>query len=142
MRKLLVPVDGSDNALRALRHAISLARKSGPIEIHVVTAHDDPDIYGEIAVYVTREKMADLQRQVGEARLAPAVQLLEEAAVPYVKEILIGSTAEVIARRADELGCDGIVMGTRGMTALAGLVMGSIATKVIHAANVPVTLVK
>jgi nucleotide-binding universal stress UspA family protein len=62
--------------------------------------------------------------------------------VPYEKEILIGNIAEVIARRADELGCDGIVMGTRGMTAIGGLVMGSVATKVVHAANVPVTLVK
>jgi len=142
MQKLLVPVDGSDNALRALRCAISLAQKHGPGKIHVVTAHDDPDIYGEIAVYVTREKMADLQRQISEAHLVSAEQVLKEAGVPYGMEILIGNTAEVIARRADELECDGIVMGTRGMTAIGGFVMGSIATKVVHAANVPVTLVK
>lgn len=142
MRKLLVPVDGSDNALRALRYAISLARKNEPIEIHVVTVHDEPDVYGEIAVYVTREKMAELQRQISEAKLVSAEEVLKEAAVPYRTEILIGSIAEVVARRADELGCDGIVMGTRGMTAISGLVMGSVATKVVHAANVPVTLVK
>jgi nucleotide-binding universal stress UspA family protein len=142
MRKLLVPFDGSDNSLRALRYAISLARENARIEIHVVTAHDEPDIYGEIAVYVTPEKMTDLQRQNSEAILATAEQVLKESGVRYEKEILIGNIAEVIARRADELGCDGIVMGTRGMTAIGGFVMGSIATKVVHAANVPVTLVK
>lgn len=142
MRKVLVPFDGSDNSLRALRYAVSLAKENGPVEIHVVTAHDEPDIYGEIAVYVSREKMAELQRQLSEARLVEAEQILKEAAVPYEKEILIGNAAQVIARRADELGCDGIVMGTRGMTAIGSFVMGSIATKVVHAANVPVTLVK
>jgi nucleotide-binding universal stress UspA family protein len=142
MRKLLVSFDGSDNALRALRYAISLAQENGPLEIHVVTAHDEPDIYGYMEAYVSREKLAELQRESSEARLEAAEQVLREAAVPYQKEILIGSIAEVIARRADELGCDGIVMGTRGMTAIGGLVMGSVATKVVHAANVPVTLVK
>jgi nucleotide-binding universal stress UspA family protein len=142
LRKLLVPFDGSDNALRALHYAASIAREHPPIAIHVVTVHDKPEEYGYMEVYVPREKLADLQRQSSQARLAVAEEILEQAAVPYEAEILIGHTAEAIARRADELGCDSIVMGTRGMTAIGGLVMGSIATKVVHAAHVPVTLVK
>ncbi len=142
MRKLLVPVDGSDSALRALRYVIGLAKENGPITIHVVTVHEEPEVFGEIAVYVTPEKMAALQMQSSQARLVPVEKMLKEAAVPYTAEILTGSTAEMIARRADQMGCDGIVMGTRGMTAIGGLVMGSIATKVVHAAKVPVTLVK
>ena len=142
MLKLLVPVDGSDSSLRALQYVIGLAKQNGPIAIHVVIVHEEPAIFGEIAVYVTREKMLALQQQSSQARLVPAEKMLKEAAVPYAVEILTGNTAEVIARRADQLGCAGIVMGTRGMTAIAGLVMGSIATKVVHAAKVPVTLVK
>jgi len=142
LRKLLVPFDGSDNALRALRYATSIALEHRPVAIHVVTVHDMPEEYGYMEVYVPREKLAELQRQTSQARLAVAEEILEQAAVPYETEILIGQTAEAIARRADELGCDGIVMGTRGMTAIGGLVMGSIATKVVHAAHVPVTLVK
>jgi nucleotide-binding universal stress UspA family protein len=138
----LVPFDGSDNALRALRHAISMAQEHRPIEIHVVTVHEEPEAYGYIEAYVPREKMAELQRQNSEARLEAAEQVLKDAGVPYVKEILIGHVAEAIARRADELGCDGIVMGTRGMTAIGSLVMGSVATRVVHAAHMPVTLVK
>lgn len=142
MRKFMVPVDGSEMALRALGYAIKLAREDGSTKIYIVTAHDEPDIYGEIAVYVPREKMADLQQRIGESRLGPAEAMLKEAGVPYEAEILIGDTAHEIARRADELGCDAIVMGTRGMSAIGGLVMGSVATKVVHAAKVPVTLVK
>lgn len=140
--KLLVPVDGSENAMRALRHAIVLAKSSSASSIHVVTAHEEPIVFGEVAVYVSREKIAELQRNQSEGPLSMAVQVLEAAGVAHTREILEGPIAQTIARRAEELGCDGIVMGTRGMTALGGLLMGSVATKVIHASKVPVTLVK
>ena len=48
----------------------------------------------------------------------------------------------MITRKAEELNCDAIIMGTRGMGALGNLVMGSIATKVVHLTRLPVTLVK
>ena len=63
MHKVLVPFDGSDSALRAVQHAISLARTNGPYDIHVVTAYEEPVMYGEIAVYVSPEKMEALQRE-------------------------------------------------------------------------------
>jgi nucleotide-binding universal stress UspA family protein len=142
MRRLLVPFDGSDNALRGLAHAISLAQRNAPISIHVVTVHELPDFYGAIEVYVSRERMAELQRAHSEGILQVARRMLQETGVPHTEEILIGPTAETIARQADALGCEGIVMGTRGMTTIGSFLMGSVAMKVVHAANVPVTLVK
>jgi nucleotide-binding universal stress UspA family protein len=62
--------------------------------------------------------------------------------VPCTSAILVGYVAQSIARHADEAGCDAIVMGTRGMSAIGNLLMGSIATKVIHLTKLPVTLVK
>jgi nucleotide-binding universal stress UspA family protein len=50
--------------------------------------------------------------------------------------------AQTIAKHADELGCDGIVMGSHGRGAMGSLVLGSVSTKVIHWTKVPVTLVK
>jgi len=142
MRKVLVAFDGSGSALRAVRYSIALAEQNGPLSIHVVTVHEDPVIYGEIAVYVSVEKMRQLQRQHCESVIAPAEELLKNAGVPYTIEILVGRIAETIARHADEIGCDSIVMGTHGLTAIGNLVMGSVATKVIHLATMPVTLVK
>ena len=107
-----------------------------------MTVHEEPVIYGEIAVYVSVERMRQLQRQHSEAVIAPAEELLRKAGVPYTSEILVGRIAETIARHAGELGCDSIVMGTHGQTAILNLVMGSVATKVIHFATMPVTLVK
>lgn len=142
MRKLLVPFDGSQCALRALQHAIKLAKQAPAGALHVVHAHEEPLLYGEIAVYVPKEKMADLQRKHSEDVLGAAVELLKASAVAYETEILIGPIGDTIAARADALGCEGIVLGTRGLSAIGNLVMGSVATKIIHLAKVPVTLVK
>ena len=142
MSKVLVPFDGSKSALRALQYAIKLAKQNRLLSIHVVYAHEEPLVYGEIEVYVPREKMAQLQRRHGNDVLAVAEKHLKKAAVPYTMEILVGHFAEVIAARASTLRCDSIVMGTRGMTAISNLVMGSVATKIVHLAKVPVTLVK
>jgi nucleotide-binding universal stress UspA family protein len=139
---LLVAVDGSATAVRAAQYAIKRAKETGSVSIHLVTAHEEPRVYGEIAVYVTREKMADLQRQAAEGALEEAEKLIRQAGVPCTREILVGPVASVIARRADELGCDSIVIGTHGMTAIGNLLMGSVATKIVHFAHVPVTLVK
>jgi nucleotide-binding universal stress UspA family protein len=142
MHKLLVPFDGSENAHRALRFAIDEARRNVSGSVHLVHAHDEPRMYGEIAVYISPERMAEMQREESKMVLANADPILEKAGVSHTKEALIGPVGAVIAKRADDLGCDGIVMGSRGMGAVGNLVLGSVATKVIHHANVPVTLVK
>ena len=142
MLKLLVAFDGSDNALRAVRYAIDLVKENPPVSLHLVHAHDEPIVYGEIAVYITPEKMAELQREESELVLAAAEKVLRDAGVPFTSEILIGSIPLRISQRADELGCDGIVMGSVGRTAIGSLLMGSVASKVAHHSNVPVTLVK
>ena len=140
--KLLVAVDGSGNSLRAVQYAIRLATEYGRASIHLVTVQEEPLLYGEIAVYATPEKIAALLQRAAEAALAEAEKLMQEAAVPYTREILTGSIAAVIAKRADELGCDSIVIGTRGMTAIGNLLLGSVSTKIVHFARAPVTLVK
>ncbi len=142
MPKVLVPFDSSDNATRALRHAIGLAKQNPSIELHIVNAHEPPIVYGEIAVYLPEEKARELQRRRSEDILKPAAELAKAAGVKFSTEILIGEVGGAIARYAQEHGCDAIVMGTRGMGAVGNLVLGSIATKVIHLTKLPVTLVK
>jgi nucleotide-binding universal stress UspA family protein len=142
MQKILVPVDGSENALRALSYALKLAKENKAIGLHLVTVHQEPVIYGEIQVYVSREKMEELQRNHSMDILQPAVDAAKAAGVSCTSEILVGDTASMIVKRADEFNCDGIVMGTRGMSAVGNLVMGSVATKVVHLTKLPVTLIK
>lgn len=140
---IFVPWDASECAHRALAYAIRLARAQGDCTVHVAHAHEAPMVYGEIAVYIPPEKMAEFQREHSEAVLADASKLLAEAAdVPHRTEVLVGPVARVLAERAAALGCDSIVMGTHGRGHIAGLVMGSVAAKVVHFSQVPVTLVK
>ena len=142
MHKLLVPFDGSDTAMRALEYAIKLAKEHGPMELVIAYAHEPPLIYGEIAVYLPEDKAEALQLKHSEDMLRPAIEKAKQSGVPFTTEVLIGDIPDSIVSCAEALACDGIVMGTRGMSAIGNLVMGSVATKVVHLTKLPVTLVK
>jgi nucleotide-binding universal stress UspA family protein len=142
MLKYLLPVDGSDTSLHAVRHVIKLAKEHVPLSVHLLNVYYEPVQYGDIGVNVTPEQMRDVARRQTDAALSTAEQLLRDAGVAYEREVHAGDVPVTIARRAGELGCDGIVMGTRGAGALTSLVMGSVAMKVVHLSGIPVTLVK
>lgn len=142
MKKILVPVDGSGAALRALKQAIALAKLSPQASIHLVHAHEEPLIYGEIAVYVPREKMGALQRNHSEGILAAAEAELKDSGVPYTKDVLVGPVGQTIAAHAERTGCDAIVMGRHGRSALGDVLVGSVAMKVLHVSRLPVLLVR
>lgn len=142
MRRLLVPIDSSEAATRALQHAIGLAKADPAAELHLVNVHAPPIVYGELAVYLDEEKIKGLQRQHSEDILRPAIEAAEAAGVKFESDILIGDVATCLVEYAEAKGCDTIVMGTRGMSAIGNLLLGSVATKVLHLAPQPVTLVK
>jgi nucleotide-binding universal stress UspA family protein len=142
MKKLLVAVDGSGAALRALHAALALAKLSPGSSLHLVHAHEAPRVYGELAVYVGQEKMDALQRAQREAVLDRAETALKDAGVPYTRDVLEGPLGRTIAEHAERLGCDAIVMGRHGESALGDILMGSVAMKVLHASRLPVLLVR
>ncbi len=142
MKKLLVPVDSSENSLRALQYAIDLARQLPSTELHVVTAHEAGHENPRTLAYLPLEKLEQALKEHSEAILRPAIEKATASGVKFTSEILIGVIPKAIVERAEALGCDAIVMGTRGMGAIGNLVMGSVATKVIHMTMLPVTLVK
>jgi nucleotide-binding universal stress UspA family protein len=142
MRKILVAIDGSDSALRALDYAIKLAALSPRAELHVLTARLPVSAYTAWEIYVTAERIEEAV--TGRARdvLTTAEQRMKAAGCTYALEILDGEPAEAITRRATELGCESIAMGTHGHGALGILFLGSVAQKVVSMATVPVTVVK
>lgn len=141
MKKILLAVDGSGASMRAAGQAIALAALSGGA-IHLVHAHEEPLLYGELAVYVPREKMRELQDTHSADVMRDAEAALKTAGVRYEKEILTGPVAQTIAARAEALGCDLIVMGRHGRSALGDALVGSIAIKVLHRSSLPVLLVR
>jgi nucleotide-binding universal stress UspA family protein len=141
MARILVPVDGSANSGRAVSYAMRLARTDPSAEMHLLNVQ--PAIAsGEVRRLIGEYIIEKYQRSEGERALEPARQLLEGVAIAYKTHVAVGPAAESIARYAQELNCDAIVMGTRGLGTIAGMVLGSVATKVLHLVVIPVTLVR
>ncbi len=139
--QVLVPVDGSDCSLRALARAIEAVKPVRGV-VHLMNVQPAFDDYGMIRAYMSRDRHHELMRARTQAALAPAIARLKRAGVRSVVHTASGDTAVAIVRAARRQGCDSVVMGTRGMGAIGGLIVGSVANKVIHLASVPVTLVK
>ena len=141
MLKVLLPVDGSENSNRAVKHLIRLIKHLGAMEVHVVNVQPEL-LYIDILLKPRQEVVDAWSHKAGGDASRSACALLDEASIPYVLEFVSGEIAEAIVRHAQHCQCDMIVMGTRGMGTVANLVLGSVATKVVHLANIPVTLVK
>lgn len=142
MSKLLVPVDGSASCLRAIDFVIALVKRTQPApEVHLMTVHP-PVPYANAAAAIGHEALNKFYREEGEAALTTARAHLDAAGVAYRHHITVGDPAETISRFVTESGITEIIMGTRGMGAVSNLLMGSVASKVIHLVHVPVTLIK
>ena len=139
--KILVPVDGSDGANRAIDHAIRQAINQTGMDIHVLNVQI-PILSGHVKMFISEQQLNDYYRDEGYAALKSAQERLKQANVAHTHHISVGRVAETIAQYAKENTIDQIIMGTRGMGAISDFVLGSVATKVIHLSSVPVTLIK
>jgi nucleotide-binding universal stress UspA family protein len=74
--------------------------------------------------------------------LKKACKAFDEAKISYIRHIGVGDAGEVINQYAKAKQCNYIIMGTRGMSSVAGMLLGSIASKVLHLSEVPIILVK
>lgn len=139
MTTVLVPMDGSEAALRALDHAVRrLAGGAGEIRLLNV----QPQIPSSVGDFVGADTIRGYHQDEGERALGEAKARLARANVPHSVEIRVGQIAETIAEHAAETGCDEIVMGSRGMGGISSVLIGSVAMRVLHRATVPVTIVK
>jgi nucleotide-binding universal stress UspA family protein len=143
MLKLLVPVDGSESSSRAVDHLIKkLAWFKIKAEIHLLNVQHPIPYGSRVSSVVGHDKIAQFHQEEGMAALKKAMKKLDAAKVKYHYHIGVGQEAELICRYAKEKACDQIFMGTRGLGSVSGLVLGSVATKVIQLSPVPVLLVK
>ncbi|MGZ8202946.1 MAG: universal stress protein [Burkholderiales bacterium] len=141
MLKALIAVDGSSASERAVRHAIAIFKSRGPMEIHLLNVQAKADAL-ELRRFMKPGEIKRSQLEHGAGALLPAKRLLDRAGVKYKEHVLIGDPAETIARFARRGRFDQIIMGTHGRTGMSALLMGSVATKLLHLSTVPVTLVK
>ena len=139
---ILLPSDGSDNALRAAFVAGELAKKLGSA-LTVVCVFTPPV---DLATFSnTAALTADTIAMIESTQNAVAKRtgkILDEAGVEYEIRSEIGHPAECILRLADEEKADLIVIGSRGLSAFKSLLLGSVSDRVVHHAACPVMVIK
>jgi nucleotide-binding universal stress UspA family protein len=141
--KILLAVDGSKNAMNAVQCLIQHASwyREEP-EVELVTVHPPvPNVRG-LNKFVGRRELKRYYDEEGQANLEKASNALGRAGVTFTSRVLVGPIAESLERHARETGCDMIMLGTRGMSAGANALLGSISTKLMHIAKLPVMLVR
>lgn len=140
MRSVLVYVDGSAAAEAAVRCVVANARAERIATIHLLNVQ--PPLDGYVRRFIARTAIRGFQRDSGDAALAGAQAILDEAELAYTRHIEIGSDAETIVARAAELGVDEIVLGADGLGLFDRLMFHALARRVVRAANRPVIIVK
>ncbi|HYF60215.1 MAG TPA: universal stress protein [Burkholderiaceae bacterium] len=140
--KILVAIDGSKNALRALKYATRLVgRLSEPSELLLVNAHDDIALRGA-GQFVGKDAVRGYLEDLSRDELKDAVAAAEKSKVAFSTKSVRGPIAQAIAAAARDEDCDLIVLGSKGRSAIKDLLIGSVAQRVAALAEVPVTLVK
>ena len=140
MKAILVAVDGSGNSDRAVSHALELIACGLASELHFLNVQ--PNFGGAVSAFVNREAIDSYRRDEGNKALASAVALAKKAGVAAKVHIGVGRTGAVVNDFVKKLGAGVVVIGTRGHTGLAGVLLGSVAQDVLAHVSVPVTLVK
>ncbi len=141
MQRILVPVDGSPSADHAVTHVIALSKMGLDVDVHLF--HVQPPLVSRDVPDISKPGLTErLGLDAADPAFASAKRLLDEAGVRYSTRTEMDDPAQQIALYAEVHGCSEIVMGTRGLGPIKSLVMGSVATKVLHLVKIPVTLVK
>lgn len=142
MQKILVPIDGSANAERAIHYLIKLTHLlREQTEIHLLNVQ--PAVHsGVVKMFVSQDSINKFHQEHGTEALKNACLMLDQAKINYIRHIGVGEASEIIQQYAKEKKCAHIIMGSRGMSSAAGLLLGSVAAKVLHLVDIPITLVK
>ena len=140
--KILIPLDGSSEAQRALDYVIS----------HLDTFLEQPKLLllnvqwkvaaGNVKLFINQDVINDYYREQGMNALQSARAALDAAQLPYQYHVSVGTPADSIVQYAREQHVDQIVMCKQGQGGLQMLLLGSVVAKVLHLAECPVLLVK
>ena len=142
--KIVVPLDGSEYAEKALRIAIDLATKynASMTLVHVVPASSALITGPEVSTAPILMNLSNELSESGKRILQEGAKIVQQAGIPVTTVLEQGDISEHIIGVADNEKADLIVMGERGLSSVARFFLGSVANKVSHHARCPVLIVK
>ena len=141
-KRIVVAYDGSGPSQKALKHAIHMANTDGETELRVVHIFQLPQ-------YFIGDAFGTASPQVNEEIYKFAIQLEQQAKeeVSFLGErasveILQGPPGQVILEYAEDMDCDLIIIGSRGLSGLKKFVLGSVSLHVVQSSKIPVLVMK
>jgi nucleotide-binding universal stress UspA family protein len=138
LKKILVPVDGSESSMRAAGYAAEMAQLMHS-EILLMHCHKSfPVVLGEPYFQKAIDKILKKSNEL----LDPYIKILQNAGVDFIDRIIEGPAAKAICEVAKIEKIDMIVMGCRGRNDLEGLLLGSCTHRVLKTASCPVLVIR
>lgn len=127
---ILLPVDGSESSLAAVRQAAALAQAFRPMKPSLTLLH----VIDIALLGMSIEEGAHKLVEEGEGILAASRRILQEAGLEgcWEEKLVSGHPAQAIVQQAEEGGHPLIMMGSRGLSGLAKLIIGSVTNSVVH----------
>ena len=139
--KILLPLDGSEVSLQAVRQVIHLVRQGLQTEVVLANVQEPAHLY-EMVMAGDPALIARASAQAGVKALKAGEALLRHAGIDYATEVAVGDPAHTLIDIVERFGCDMVVMGARDKGSLRSALLGSVSHEVLHASRVPVMLIK
>jgi nucleotide-binding universal stress UspA family protein len=134
IKKILVPVDFSENSKKILGSAGDIAGQFGASLSVVFVVQSFDDYSGFFVPHMPVAQFEEEMVQGAEKKMANFLEGHEGIEA----KVLVGDVAEEVVRHAEEIGVDMIIMGTHGYKGLEKVMFGSVAEKVVKTAPCPV----
>jgi len=140
MLKILIPVDGSAHAMRAVHHALFLVAAGLRARFVVANVQATANLY-ELVVAHDPNVLQQVNAAAGHDLMRPAVQMLQAASQQVAQEVVTGDPAQMLVDVIERHACDAVIMTTHG-AGLRAAILGSVSQELVEISPVPVTLVK
>ena len=138
IKKILVPVDGSEYSMRAAQAAVDLARATGAGIVLNHCHKPFPSVLGEPYFQHAVDRILKDANQV----LDPFRKLFEESGVEFTESLLEGPPRQAVPEVVRHEKCDLIIIGSRGLSNLEGIFLGSVIHRILRVAPCPVMVIR
>ncbi len=142
MLKILLPIDGSEAALDAVRHALAMVAAGLHASFVLVNVQEPASLYEVVVTSGDAEALERVAEGAGRHMIEPAEALIKVTGTPFESEVLSGDPVAELVDAAERHGCEAVVMGARGVGVVRGALLGSVSNSLLHRLAIPVTIVR